>query len=72
MGTAKPPSGWDLGRQLLDKSLELAYRDPEMAVRLANLGVRAAALIAKGYDPFAPKVKRKPRRRRKKRTPDAS
>lgn len=71
MGTEKPPPDWRLGRQLLDKSLEMVREDPGTAVRLANLGVRISAILARGYDPFAelPKPKRRPRGKGRKAAP---
>ncbi|HET9226052.1 MAG TPA: hypothetical protein VFR31_05260 [Thermoanaerobaculia bacterium] len=63
MATGKPPPGWRLGPDLMDKSLELALEDPAMAVRLANLGVRVSAFLAGGYDPFAERGRGRPRGR---------
>lgn len=41
-----------LGEALLEKSLETAFSDPAMAVRLANLGVRLSLHLGEG--PWAP------------------
>lgn len=68
MATGKAPPEWRLGRDLLEKSLELAREDPVMTVRLANLGMRASAFLAGGYDPFAEKGSAKPRGRKRKRS----
>lgn len=57
--------GRGLGRSLMRKSLDLAFEDPEMAVRFANLGVRASAILGEQYDPFGEPAK--PKRERKKR-----
>ena len=54
---------WPLGEHLLNKGFELAFEDPEMAIRLARLGVRLSALLARGYDPFS--VVKKPKRGRR-------
>lgn len=67
METGKPPPDRRLGRDLLDKSLELAREDPAMAVRLANLGMRMSAFLAGGYDPFAEKGEPRARGRKRKR-----
>lgn len=62
-GKARP--AWGLGRRLLSKSLEIAFEDPETAVRLANLGVRMSAYLGEGYDPFADRARPKRGRRGK-------
>ncbi len=41
-----------LGEALLEKSLETAFSDPAMAVRLANLGVRLSLHL--GEAPWVP------------------
>ena len=65
MKKAEFPTAWWLGRSLMRKSLDLAFEDPEMAVRLANLGVRASAILGEEHDPFAEPAKPKRGRRRK-------
>lgn len=49
----KGPPPWGLSQRLLMKSLEVAREDPGMAVRFANLAVRASVLLQEVYDPFA-------------------
>lgn len=49
----KGPPPWGLSQRLLMKSLEVAHEDPGMAVRFANLAVRASVLLQEVYDPFA-------------------
>jgi hypothetical protein len=46
-----PPRG--LSQGLMAKSLELAFEDPAMAVRLANLAVRASLYLREAIDPHA-------------------
>lgn len=48
---APPPRG--LSQGLMAKSLELAFEDPAMAVRLANLAVRASLYLREAIDPHA-------------------
>lgn len=48
---AHPP--WGLSQHLMAKSLELAFEDPAMAVRLANLAVRASLYLGEAIDPYA-------------------
>jgi hypothetical protein len=54
MQKGKGRQDWPLGEHLLNKGFELVYEDPEMAVRLARLGLRLSALLERGYDPFSP------------------
>jgi len=54
---------WPLGEHLLNKGFELAFEDPEMAIRLARLGLRVSLLLNRGYDPFS--TTRKPKRGRR-------
>jgi hypothetical protein len=42
-----------LSQRLLLKSLEVAHDDPGLAVRFANLAVRASILLQEVYDPFS-------------------
>jgi hypothetical protein len=42
-----------LSQRLLMKSLEVAHEDPGLAVRFANLAVRASILLQEVYDPFS-------------------
>jgi hypothetical protein len=67
MEKRKRRAAWPLGEHLLGKSYELAFEDPEMAVRFARLGVRLASFLEGGYDPFAERVQPKPARRAKAR-----
>jgi hypothetical protein len=64
MEKGKRQQDWPLGEHLLNKGFELVFEDPEMAIRLARLGLRLSALLETGYDPFAP-PKPKPGRRGK-------
>jgi len=64
MEKGKGRQDWPLGEHLLNKGFELVYEDPEMAIRLARLGLRLSALLEGGYDPFAP-LPRRPRRGRR-------
>lgn len=63
MEKRKRRPAWPLGEQLLDKGLELAFEDPEMAIRFARLGLRLSAFLEGGYDPFSDAAK--PRRGRR-------
>ena len=63
MEKGKRRPDWPLGEQLLNKGLELAFEDPEMAIRLARLGLRLSAFLEGGYDPFSESAK--PRRGRR-------
>ena len=63
MEKGKRGQDWPLGEHLLNKGFELAFEDPEMAVRLASLGLRLSALLETGYDPFSESAK--PRRGRR-------
>jgi hypothetical protein len=50
----KPPGAFSgLPQQLMAKSLELAFEDPAMAVRFANLAVRASLYLGEAIDPYA-------------------
>ena len=49
----KGPPHWGLSQRLLMKSLEVAHDDPGLAVRFANLAVRASVLLQEVYDPFS-------------------
>ena len=49
----KGPPPWGLSQRLLMKSLEVAHDDPGLAVRFANLAVRASILLQEVYDPFS-------------------
>jgi tetratricopeptide (TPR) repeat protein len=42
---------WGLCQLLLKKSIEAAFGDPALAIRLANLAVRASAHLGEVYDP---------------------
>ena len=42
---------WGLCQLLLKKSIEAAFEDPTLAVRLANLAVRASVHLGEAYDP---------------------
>lgn len=67
MEKGKGRRDWRLGEHLLNKGFELAFEDPEMAIRFARLGMRLSALLERGYDPFAaPKPKRGRRGKGKK------
>ncbi|HWM94400.1 MAG TPA: hypothetical protein VN493_26830 [Thermoanaerobaculia bacterium] len=67
MEKGKPRPVRGLGQGLMDKSLELAFEDPVMAVRFANLSMRVSAFLGDGYDPFAQPPRRKRGRRGKAR-----
>lgn len=43
---------WGLCQLLLKKSIEAAFEDPALAVRLANLAVRASVQLGEAYDPY--------------------
>lgn len=60
-------TGAGMGEALLEKSLETAFSDPAMAVRLANLGVRLSLYL--GEAPWGPVEKRN--RRPARRNPGA-
>jgi hypothetical protein len=62
MEKGKSRQDWPLGEHLLDKGFELAFEDPEMAIRFARLGLRLSALLEGGYDPFAPPKPKRGRR----------
>ena len=62
MDKGKRRQDWLLGEHLLNKGFELAFEDPEMAIRFARLGLHLSALLKTGYDPFSP---RKPKRGRR-------
>jgi hypothetical protein len=47
------PPPWGLSQQLMAKSLEVAFENPALAVRLANLAVRASIYLGEAIDPFA-------------------
>lgn len=47
------PPPWGLPQQLMAKSLEVAFEDPALAVRLVNLAVRASLYLGEPIDPFA-------------------
>lgn len=70
MGKGKAPPAWGLGRRLMGKSLELAFEDPEMAIRFANLSVRASAVLGENFDPFAKRPRPKRGRQKKKTQPN--
>ena len=53
MDRKETPAPWGLSQQLMAKSLELAFEDPAMAVRLANLAVRASLYLREAIDPYA-------------------
>ena len=63
MEKGKRRQDWPLGEHLLNKGFELAFEDPEMAIRFASLGLRLSALLERGYDPFSDSAK--PRRGRR-------
>jgi hypothetical protein len=69
MGRGKSPPAWGLGRRLMRKSLDLAFEDPEMAVRFARLSVRVSAILGEEFDPFAKRPRPKRGGRRKKGSP---
>lgn len=62
MEKEKTRPGWALGEHLLNKGFELAFEDPEMAVRFARLGLHLSALLEGGYDPFTRSAKPRGRR----------
>ena len=72
MEKGKRRQDWPLGEHLLNKGFELAFEDPEMAIRFARLGLRLSALLERGYDPFAvsprPKRGRRGKGKKKKRS----
>lgn len=43
---------WGLCQLLLKKSIDAAFEDPGLAIRLANLAVRASAHLGEAYDPY--------------------
>ncbi|HVG10604.1 MAG TPA: hypothetical protein VNM67_23065 [Thermoanaerobaculia bacterium] len=63
MEKGKRQQDWLLGEHLLNKGFELAFEDPEMAIRFARLGLCLSALLEGGYDPFSESAK--PRRGRR-------
>jgi len=63
MEKRKRQQDWPLGEHLLNKGFELAFEDPEMAIRFAKLGLSLSALLEAGYDPFSKSPK--PRRGRR-------
>jgi hypothetical protein len=53
MDKNQSPPPWGLSQQLMAKSLELAFEDPALAVRLVSLAVRASLYLGEPIDPFA-------------------
>jgi hypothetical protein len=53
MEDKQAPAAWGLSQELMAKSLELAFEDPALAVRLANLAVRASLYLREAIDPHA-------------------
>ena len=53
---------WPLGEHLLWKSFELAFEEPALAVRFAQLGLELQLFLQDGYDPFAAQGKKRERR----------
>jgi hypothetical protein len=53
---------WPLGGHLLRRSFELAFEDPALALRFAQLGLELQLFLQDGYDPFATRVKKRERR----------
>ena len=62
---------WWLSQQLLTKSVELAFEDPPLAMRLANLAVEASLRFGGSYDPYAAAeaVRKSRKRERRERLP---
>lgn len=73
MGKNQSPPFHGLPQQLMAKSLEIAFEDPALAVRLVNLAVRASLYLGETIDPFAAHAafhrSRWPRRRPKENPP---
>ena len=53
MDEEQGPASRGLSQGLMAKSLELAFEDPAMAVRLANLAIRASLYLGEAVDPHA-------------------
>jgi hypothetical protein len=46
-------SAWWLSQRLLTKSMEMAFEDPEMAMKLASLAAEASLRFGGEYNPYA-------------------